>query len=117
MSILKPAFSFIFGVLTTFYAAWILVTLYGWYIIPWIETAPKLPYVIAIGIAFIARLITYNLTLIDVERMHDWLFNTPSEDKEELQIKANRMMWILKIWNLATMTAFLFAGWLYHFFV
>lgn len=113
---IKQVFGFVVSVLVTLYSAWVATMLWGWYIIPWIETAPKLPMIIAIGLMIICRFFTYQLSISDSAYMIN-MVKDGKNDKEGVQKQLKQLNLCLRFWNFAVITAFLFSGWLFHFFV
>jgi hypothetical protein len=89
-----------------FYHGFILKCLWAWFIIPWIETAPQLPFVIALGVCLIVRFLTYHFSLSDIETLKDL-------DQDE----AWKNVFLITVISFLIATGSLFSGWIIHFFV
>ena len=96
--------------ITGLYAAFVLKMLWGWFINPWIESAPKMNFIIAYGICIIVRFLTYNISLSDMALMDSYVKDGNSKG-------IHHFIHCMFATQLIICTNTLFMGWVLSYFV
>jgi len=96
----------IINFISSILSAMVFQKLWQWFIIPWIEKAPSLPFAIAFGIILIIRFLTYQVTGSDAA-----LILENEKDKQ------NKIFMVVSGTHLVIIISTFIVGWIFHFFV